>query len=341
MQPIAFFYPEGHEQHSKEGHPERPERVETMRRALEGAGLWQQGPQVAAQPIDDGVLRSIHSADMLEAIQEYGELERDYDADTYLTKQTWRLALQAAGGAAAIAAAVWNGEAQTGFALCRPPGHHATRTQPRGFCLLNNVALAAQNLIANHGAKRVAILDMDVHHGNGTQDIFYEREDVVFCSTQQLPLWPGTGRLEERGAGRGLGFTANLPLPPLSGDGAFAAAYGEFFPALLDRFEPEMLLVSFGFDSHWKDPLANLLVSASGYAQAVSSLRDWAQKHCSGKIALVLEGGYDLDAAAACGLAATQALLGLPVSDAVGPAPQHEGDGWLPVLQKAHEIWEL
>jgi acetoin utilization deacetylase AcuC-like enzyme len=203
------------------------------------------------------------------------------------------------------------------------------------------VALAAQNLIANHGAKRIAILDMDVHHGNGTQDIFYEREDVLFCSTQQLPLWPGTGRLEERGAGRGLGFTANLPLPPFSGDGAFAAAYGEFFSALLDRFEPEMLLVSFGFDSHWKDPLANLMVSASGYAQAVASLRNWAQKNCAGKIALILEGGYDFDAAAACGLAATQVLLGLPASDAIGPAPQPEGDGWVAVLAKARQIWEL
>jgi acetoin utilization deacetylase AcuC-like enzyme len=278
---------------------------------------------------------------MLEAIQEYGELERDYDADTYLTKETWRLALQAAGGAAATSAAVWNREAETGFALCRPPGHHATRTQPMGFCLLNNVALAAQSLIANHGAKRVAILDLDVHHGNGTQDIFYARNDVLFCSTQQLPLWPGTGRLEERGEGAGLGYTANLPLPPFSGDRAFGAAYGEFFPALLDKFEPEMLLVSFGFDSHWKDPLANLLVSASGYAQAVGSLRSWAEKNCNGRIALVLEGGYDLNAAAACGLAATQALRGLPISDAVGPAPLPEGDRWKAVLDKASEVWEI
>jgi acetoin utilization deacetylase AcuC-like enzyme len=210
-----------------------------------------------------------------------------------------------------------------------------------GFCLLNNVALAAQSLIMQQGAKKLAILDMDVHHGNGTQDIFYERADVLFCSTQQLPLWPGTGRLEERGAGAGLGYTANLPLPPFSGDAAFASAYGEIFPALLDRHEPEMLLVSLGFDSHWKDPLANLLVSASGYAQAVSSLKTWADKNCNGRIALFLEGGYDLDAAAACGLAATQALLGLNITDTAGPAPQAEGDRWIGVMEKARELWSI
>lgn len=341
MHPIAFFYPTGHEAHSRPGHPERPERVEAVRSALEAAGLWQQGLQIDPQPIDEDVLRSIHSAEMLEAIQEFSLLERDYDLDTYLTQQSWPLALKAAGGAAALARAVWRGEAQCGFALTRPPGHHATRSQPMGFCLLNNIALAAQNLLQNEGAKRLAILDMDVHHGNGTQDIFYERKDVFFLSTHQSPLWPGTGMLNERGAGPGEGYTCNLPLPPFSGDAAFRMAYGEIATALLDRFKPEMLLVSVGFDAHWKDPLANLQVSARGYAQAVTALRDWAQQNCGGRIALFLEGGYDLDAAAACGLAVTQALLGLNIADPIGPAPLPEGNEWVPALDKAKEIWEL
>lgn len=340
MHSIAYFYPHGHEGHSQPGHPERPERVEAVRRALEAAGLWQLGLQVSAQPVSSELLGSIHSAKMLAAIQEYSQLERNLDADTYTTTQTWPLALQAAGGAIALAGAVWRGEAACGFALTRPPGHHATRTKPMGFCLLNNVALAAQSLL-DAGAKRLAILDLDVHHGNGTQDIFYERSDVLFCSTQQLPLWPGSGRLSERGAGAGTGYTANLPLPPGSGDDAFAAAYGELFPALLDRFEPEMLLVSIGFDSHWKDPLANLQVSTNGYAQAIRSLRAWAQAHCDGKIALFLEGGYDLDAAAACGLAVTQALLGLEISDAVGPTPHREGEEWTAILDRSRKEWRL
>src|SRR5690606_21203471 len=204
--------------------------------------------------LPEGLLGRVHSAEMLLAIQQHSQRERNLDADTYTTKHSWPLALAAAEGAAAVARAVWRGEAQTGLALSRPPGHHATRTQPMGFCLLNNVAIAAEYLLQHEGARRLAILDMDVHHGNGTQDIFYARNDVLFCNTQQLPLWPGTGRLEERGVGAGQGYTANLPLPPGSGDAAFAAAYGELFPALLDAFKPEMLLVSFGFDSHWKDP---------------------------------------------------------------------------------------
>ncbi|MCW5873647.1 MAG: histone deacetylase [Anaerolineales bacterium] len=335
--PITYFYPEGHAAHAQPDHPERPQRVETIRQALEHSGLWQLGSQAAAEPLPEGLLGRVHSAEMLQAIQQHSQRERNLDADTYTTKHSWPLAQAAAEGAAAVARAVWRGEAQTGFALSRPPGHHATRTQPMGFCLLNNVAIAAEYLLQHEGAQRLAILDMDVHHGNGTQDIFHARSDVLFCNTQQLPLWPGTGRLEEHGVGAGLGCTANLPLPPGSGDAAFAAAYGELFPKLLDEFKPEMLLVSFGFDSHWKDPLANLQVSAAGYGRAVATLRAWAEQHCGGKIALVLEGGYDLDAAAACGQAAVQALLGHEISDALGPSPYAEGEEWKAVLARAQK----
>jgi len=337
MHPIAYFYPEGHEAHAQPDHPERPARVETIRTALEGAGLWRPGVQLQAEPVAGEVLASVHSPAMLQAIQQHGAQARPLDADTYTTRHSWQAAQTAAGGAVALARAVWRGEAQTGLALCRPPGHHAARTQPMGFCLLNNVALAAQTLLTQEGANRLAILDMDVHHGNGTQDIFYARDDVLFCSTQQLPLWPGTGHLDERGRGAGLGFTANLPLPPGSGDAAFAAAYGELFPALLDQFQPEMLLVSFGFDSHWKDPLANLQVSASGYAQAIASLRHWAQQHCDGRIALFLEGGYDLDAAAACSQAGVQALLSHEITDALGSSPYVESEEWKSVLARARK----
>lgn len=341
MHPIAYFYPEGHEAHSQPSHPERPQRVETIRQALEHSGLWQLGSQPAAEALPPGLLERVHSTEMLQAIQQFSQHQRNLDADTYTTTQSWPLAQSAAAGAAAVARAVWRGEAQTGFALSRPPGHHATRSQPMGFCLLNNVAIAAEYLLQHEGATRLAILDMDVHHGNGTQDIFYARNDVLFCNTQQLPLWPGTGRLEERGVGAGVGYTANLPLPPGSGDDAFAAAYGELFPTLLSEFKPEMLLVSFGFDSHWKDPLANLQVSAAGYGAAVAALRAWANEHCGGKIALVLEGGYDLEAATACGQAAVQAMLGLEVTDAVGPSPYAESMEWQAITRSARELWGL
>ena len=341
MYPVAFFYPQGHEAHYRWGHPERPDRVEVIRHTLTAAGLWARGLQVEPEQISDGVIRAVHSQVLLEAVRSHSEREQDFDLDTYLTKETWRLALNAAGGAAALARAVWRREANVGFALTRPPGHHATRDQAMGFCLLNNIAIAAETLIQTENAKRLVIVDMDVHHGNGTQDIFWKRGDVFFISTHQSPLYPGTGQLNERGTDDGEGTTFNLPLPPFSGDQAFHVAYGEVIPALLDHFRPEMILVSFGFDSHWKDPLANLQVSARGYGEAIKSLKDWASKNCEGRIAVFLEGGYDLEAAAACGLAVTQALTGMEITDAIGPAPHPESESWLPVLNKAKEIWSI
>jgi acetoin utilization deacetylase AcuC-like enzyme len=207
-----------------------------------------------------------------------------------------------------------------------------------GFCLLNNVALAAEHLLQNENARRLAIVDMDVHHGNGTQDIFYARGDVLFVSSHQHPFYPGTGMLDERGTGAGEGATMNMPLPAGSGDRAFAACYGELVPAVLDRFQPEMVLVSAGFDAHWRDPLGNLRVSAQGYGEAVSSLRGWAERNCGGRIAAILEGGYDLDADAACGLAITQALLGEGVTDDLGPSPTPEGTQWMQVIEDVRRI---
>ncbi|MEX2161647.1 MAG: histone deacetylase [Anaerolineales bacterium] len=341
MQPIAFFYPHGHAAHAHPAHEESPERVEAIRAAVQQAGYWQSGLQVGAEVLAPAVLAAVHSAAMLDTARRGSQEESSLDADTYMTQASWQLALNAAGGAAALARAVWCGEAACGFALTRPPGHHATPTHSMGFCILNNVALAAESLIQLEGAKRIAIVDMDVHHGNGTQDIFYTRGDVLFISTHQHPLYPGTGMLHERGRAAGEGRTANLPLPPFSGDGAFAVAYGELVPALLGRFRPEMILVSAGFDAHWRDPLGNLQVSARGYGEAVRSLRAWAQQNCAGRIALILEGGYDLEAIPASGLAATQALLGEPITDAVGPTPQGEGEDWKAVLGEVKAIWDL
>jgi acetoin utilization deacetylase AcuC-like enzyme len=210
-----------------------------------------------------------------------------------------------------------------------------------GFCLLNNIALATEHLLQAEGAQRLAILDLDVHHGNGTQDIFWERGEVLFISSHQSPLYPGTGMLNERGAGEGKETTCNLPLPPFSGDEAFRVAYQEIVIPLLERFQPEMLLISFGFDAHWRDPLANLLLSADGLAAQIAALREWAGTHCNGRIAVYLEGGYDLDAARACALAITQALLGQPWDDALGPAPRAEGQRWREILDAAKTIWEL
>jgi acetoin utilization deacetylase AcuC-like enzyme len=256
------------------------------------------------------------------------------------------LALNAAGGGAAVAEAVWARQARTGFALTRPPGHHATSTRGMGFCLLNNIALAAEYLIHHPlqggvNAERLAIVDLDLHHGNGTQDIFWRRSDVLYISTHQSPLYPGSGSLEETGAGEGIGCTANFPLPPFTGDEGFREVMGTLILPLLDRFKPQMLLVSMGFDPHWRDPLGSLSLSAQTYGDLIASLVDWADRNCSGKVALFLEGGYDLDAGRACIQAAVAAMLRQPWQDPLGPSPYQQSSSWQAVVRAARQIWGL
>jgi acetoin utilization deacetylase AcuC-like enzyme len=302
---------------------------------LREAGLWDGFPKVDAIDLPRPVLEAVHSWRYLSLLESASRHSLYLDGDTYTTPTSWELALQAAGGASALASRVWRGEARRGFALCRPPGHHATPTRGMGFCLLNNIALAAQYLRHAEGAERLAIVDLDLHHGNGTQDIFWERKDVLFISTHQSPLYPGSGQVSERGEGPGLGYTANIPLPPLSGDQAFQATMHEVILPLLDRYAPQMLLVSVGFDTHWRDPLGQLILSAQVFYELIASLREWADQHANGRIALVLEGGYDLDAATACCNGAVAALLGQPFQDPLGPAPQRESELWRNVIDEA------
>ena len=338
---LVYYYPRGHEAHFQDGHPERPERVEAICAALDDLGWWQAFPHVEPMLPGNELLRTIHSPlyiDLLPGICRDG---RSLDMDTYTTPATWELALGSAGGAIAVAAAVWRGHARRGFALCRPPGHHATPERGMGFCLLNNIALAAQYLIQNEGAKRLAIVDLDLHHGNGTQDIFWRRGDVLYISTHQSPLYPGSGELDETGAGPGSRATANFPLPPGTGDQGFQAVMDDLILPLLSRHQAEMVLVSYGFDPHWRDPLGHLQLSAQGYGNLIASLASWADTACGGRVALFLEGGYDLDAAAACSQAVTAALLGETWVDPIGPSPRAEGKSWQSVVRCARDTWGL
>lgn len=341
MKKLICFYSEGHQAHHEPGHPESPERLETIRYALEEAGYWKQWSFLRPVDLPKTILHAIHNPAYLNLLELSCRRGGRLDMDTYVTPASWQLALQAAGGAAAVAGAVWRGEARRGLALTRPPGHHATRGQGMGFCLLNNIALAAESLVRQEGAKRLAIIDLDLHHGNGTQDIFWTRRDVFYISVHQMPLYPGSGHLDETGAGEGKDFTANFPLPPGSGDQAFLSIMSELILPLLDRFQPEMLLVSYGFDTHWSDPLGSLLLSVEGYAQLIQSLVRWSDQHCWGRIALFLEGGYDLEAASACTLAVVAALLDQPWMDPLGPSPYREGQAWQGMLARAKALWGL
>ncbi len=339
--PLIYFYPQQHQAHALPGHPERPERIDAIVKALQDLSLWTQYPHLPPVQVPPEVLASVHSQNLLDLLASTHGKGGMIDADTYLTPHSWELALQAAGGACALAGTVWDGGAARGFALCRPPGHHATPTRAMGFCLLNNIALAAEYLFQVHGARRLAIVDIDLHHGNGTQDIFYHREDVLFISAHQHPLYPGTGAAKETGSGSGEGSTANIPLPPYSGDTAYASLADQLLFPLLERFAPEMILVSAGMDAHWRDPLGHLLLSAKGYGDLVGGLVDFAEMHCQGRLALILEGGYDLEGGSACAAAAASALLDHSFEDPVGPSPQKESDSWRDVVRRVRAIHSL
>ena len=341
MDPLVWFYPQGHEAHHQPGHPERPERVEAIRAAMQQNGWWHDYPQLSPLPVPASVLEHVHSPAYLNVLEISCRRGGHLDADTYVTPSSWKLAHQAAGGALAVAEAVWSGRAHRGFALTRPPGHHACHGQGMGFCLLNNIALAADALIQIYAARRLAIVDLDLHHGNGTQDIFWHRGDVFYLSTHQSPLYPGTGYIAEIGAGEGIGCNANFPLPPGSGDGALLTVIESLILPLLGRYQPEMILVSYGFDIHWSDPLGHLCVSAQGIFNAIGALVTWADAACQGKVAVILEGGYNLDAAAACSRGVTAALLGQPFSDSLGPSPYPESQAWLAMLRQTRSIWDL
>ena len=341
MENLVLFYPENHQLHAYPNHPERPERIEVIRQKLEEMGIWEQSGFVEAANIPQSVLYSIHSEEHVQRVKQASQQGRSLDSDTYLTTASWQLALNAAGGGIAVADAVFTRKARYGFALCRPPGHHATPNQAMGFCLLNNIALAAEYILQTHDAKRIAIVDIDLHHGNGTQDIFYHRGEVFYCSIHQYPLYPMTGLTSEMGAGEGMNTNLNIPFPPYAGDEARQAAWDTAVHPLLEDFNPEMLLISAGFDAHWRDPLGHQLATASGYGRLIQQFTEFANRKCQGRMAVFLEGGYDLGAGAACALAVTQSLLGQEWEDQIGSSPMSEDPFWESRLQGVLKQWDL
>ncbi|MEJ2411555.1 MAG: histone deacetylase [Anaerolineales bacterium] len=338
MESLVLFYPDGHQKHYIPGHPECPERVEAIKEGLEQIGIWEKYSHLSPLPVNHELLTRVHAPDYLVLLERTKLKAQMLDMDTYATRDTWRLAVNAAGGALAVADWVWDRKAETGFALTRPPGHHATRNRAMGFCLINNIAVASEYLLSEKGASRLAIVDLDLHHGNGTQEIFWERADVSYISIHQAPFYPGTGYLSEVGENAGKNSTLNLPIPAYSGDLAYQTLLEEVILPYLNIHQPEMLLVSFGFDTHWRDPLGSMQVSGGGIYQLFQTLRLWSTRHCSGKLAVLLEGGYDLDAASVCGQAVSAALTDLPWQDDLGPSPHEESEEWKATLRDAVEM---
>ena len=285
------------------GHPECPQRLSAVLDAVRGAfphAEWVQSPAASRAQ-----LGRVHSAVMIERVLETGHgFPRRLDADTVMSADSADAALHACGAAVAAVDAVLGGEVTQAFCAVRPPGHHATATQPMGFCLFNAVAVAAAHALDAHGLARVAILDFDVHHGNGSQDIFAQDPRVLYLSSHEWPLYPGTGAAGDTGVGN----IVNAPLPPGAGSDGFRAAWsGTLLPAL-DAFAPALVLVSAGFDGHRLDPLADLQLVADDYAWLGAEVAQHAAKPALGRIVSLLEGGYSLSALAECSVAWLAAL---------------------------------
>jgi len=313
-------------EHDLRGHPENRERLRHILEALEGHGVLGAMVQVPAAPIARERLERVHAASYIEHVRQVAAQGGGFlDPDTYVRPRSYEAALVAAGGTVALVEAVLAGRLENGFALVRPPGHHALRHHGMGFCLFNNVAVAALYALEEGGLEPALILQFALHHGNGTQDAFYRDPRVLYFSTHQYPHYPGTGHWREIGEGPGEGYTANVPLEAGVGDEGYAAIFDELLYPLAERYQPDLILVSAGYDAHWSDPLAGMLLTVSGYARLARTLVGMARDLCGGRIAFVLEGGYNLQVLREAVLNTCLALLGRDeVVDSLGPSPRRE-----------------
>jgi acetoin utilization deacetylase AcuC-like enzyme len=280
------------------GHPERPQRLRAIKDALQASGLWDKFTHIPFAQADLSIPALIHDIDYLHAAQkacQEGQLSH-LDNDTPISRESFNLALLATGGVIASIDNILQGKDLTALCLHRPPGHHAEFDRAMGFCIINHIAVAAAYLTQQKGLTRVAIVDFDVHHGNGTQHLFESRSDVLFISIHQDPtrFYPGTGFAREIGKGPGTGFTLNIPMPPGSSDLQYEQAFIEKIIPALDAYKPQFLLLSAGFDAADGDPLASMRISPDGFAMMTRHLKAAAQRHCQGKLLSALEGGYNL-----------------------------------------------
>ena len=274
------------------GHPERPDRLRAIARVLEGEAFAAlDRKEVAARRCPRRCLPRIRramSSAWKKAVPETGIVR--IDADTSMSPKSWEAALTAVGAANAAVDDVYSGAADNVFVAARPPGHHAERATAMGFCLFNNAAIAARHAQKRHGAERVAIVDWDVHHGNGTQDIFWDDPSVLYCSTHQMPLYPGTGAEDETGAGN----IVNAPLSPGTGSDIFREAFNARILPALDNFRPDLIIISAGFDAHHRDPLAEINLDEDDFDWATGQLMERASRISGNRLVSLLEGGYDL-----------------------------------------------
>lgn len=304
---FGLHYDQAHRHHDVPEHPEAPERIDAVLAALASGGFMDRVAPIAERVATDTELRLVHDQRLitwLTRAEAAGGAQ--VDSDTAVVEGSVDAARRAVGGVLNAVDAVLGDTLAGAFCLDRPPGHHATPTQAMGFCLFNQVAIGARYAQRVHGLARVAIIDFDVHHGNGTQDAFAADQSVLYCSSHEYPFYPGSGHWRERGAGN----LVNIPLPAGCGDAEYAAAFREVITPAVDRFRPELILVSAGFDAHLADPLADMAVTEAGYAFLAGAIQALADAHTGGRSVWALEGGYRLAALARSVTAVLRVLLG-------------------------------
>ena len=338
----AYVYDPIYLEHDLPSHPENARRLKRTIKVLEEEGMLPRLKHLEPRPATIEELERIHTSEHIARVERQTQAGGGYlDPDTYVSPRSFDAALMAAGGLVRAVEAVLAGEIANGFALVRPPGHHATATRAMGFCLFNNVAVAARAALTRKDVERVFIADFDVHHGNGTQDAFADDPAVFYFSSHQYPHYPGTGLLQETGRGAGEGTLLNAPLPPGVGDAGYAQVFAELVWPLVERFRPNLILVSAGYDAHWSDPLAMMNLSLTGYAWLGQELAHMAEQLCDGRIIFTLEGGYQLDVLAYGVLNTLYTMLGEEtITDPFGssPRPERPVDALVTRLKAVHGL---
>ncbi len=335
----CYVYDVIEQQHTLSGHPESRARLQSTMQQLQQSGLLTKLQKLDFTPLGEEQLAVCHRPAYIHRVAQLANRGGGYlDPDTYLAGKSYQAACSAAGAAVHLAGAIMQGQVGNGMSLMRPPGHHALADRGMGFCIFNNIALAAHIARRQYGAQRVLIIDFDVHHGNGTQALVEKDADIAYISTHQYPFYPGTGSASDKGQGNVL----NIPLPAGAGDATYQRVFDTLILPFSRRFQPQLILASAGYDAHWRDPLALARLSLEGYAHLVRDLLQLAHELCQDRIGFVLEGGYDLEVLAQA-VFNTLSLLSdpkIPVYDPLGPAPGHDPDvsSLITRLQRIHQL---
>jgi acetoin utilization deacetylase AcuC-like enzyme len=329
----AVIYDPIYLEHETGSHPENSERLVSVLKAIDAEGLKDRLQWIKPTAATEDEIATVHTRELIQQVRRMAELGgAAIDGDTFVSEGSYKAALYAAGGTYTATEAVLNGDVKNAFALVRPPGHHAVPGRAMGFCLFNNVAIATRLALARHKLDRVLIVDFDIHHGNGTQETFWREKDVLYFSLHEYPFYPGTGIVEQIGEGEGKGFTVNVPLPVSSGDTNHLQVFDEILLPVARRYQPQLIMVSAGYDGHWMDPIGGFSMTVTGYAKLFERLMALAEELCGVKLVFALEGGYSLEALSHSMVATLQVMMGLPYEDKLGPKASTPSEPYINAL---------